>query len=116
MTEVTQADRDAAANFMVPSAGGWFAAHGKQHQCDNETMRHLARAFARHRHTAMLEGARLMQEALMQGIKADAVQCDCFARSEEECACGAWDDYKMKPLLELADAIEALAHKGNSRG
>lgn len=37
-------------------------------------------------------------------------QCDCHARSEMECGCGAWDDYKTKPLLEIADAIERGEH------
>lgn len=32
--------------------------------------------------------------------------CDCHARCETECGCGAWDDWKTKPLLEIADAIE----------
>lgn len=32
--------------------------------------------------------------------------CDCHARCETECGCGAWDDWKTKPLLEIADAID----------
>ena len=32
--------------------------------------------------------------------------CDCHAHCETECGCGAWDDWKTKPLLEIADAIE----------
>lgn len=32
--------------------------------------------------------------------------CDCMARDESECACGAWDDFKQKPLLDIADEIE----------
>lgn len=32
--------------------------------------------------------------------------CDCHARCETECGCGAWDDWKTKPLLEIAEAIE----------
>lgn len=31
--------------------------------------------------------------------------CDCFARSETECACGAWDDHKTWPLERTADEI-----------
>lgn len=27
--------------------------------------------------------------------------CDCFARSEGECACGAWDDYKRVDMPNL---------------
>lgn len=43
---VTQADREASANFLCPSAGGWLAAHAKQHADDNQTMVDLAEAFA----------------------------------------------------------------------
>ena len=32
--------------------------------------------------------------------------CDCHARCETECGCGAWDDWKTKPLLQIADQIE----------
>lgn len=32
--------------------------------------------------------------------------CDCHARCETECGCGACDDWKTKPLLQIADAIE----------
>lgn len=31
--------------------------------------------------------------------------CDCFARSETECACGAWDDHKTWPLERTAQEI-----------
>jgi hypothetical protein len=37
--------------------------------------------------------------------------CDCFARSSGECGCGAWDDYKTEPLLDIADAIESGADR-----
>lgn len=37
--------------------------------------------------------------------------CDCFARSEGECACGAWDDYKTVPLERIWAAIEAGEHR-----
>ena len=36
--------------------------------------------------------------------------CDCHARCETECGCGAWDDWKTKPLLEIADALERGEH------
>ena len=32
-------------------------------------------------------------------------QCDCFARTATECACGAWDDYKKWPLERTAEEI-----------
>ena len=44
-------------------------------------------------------------------LRAEARQCDYFAREERECACGAWDDGKLMPVLDLADAIERGEHE-----
>lgn len=64
---------------------------------------------------ALPEVARLRRELKAQGDRvAQVVEwlrkenglCDCHARCETECGCGAWDDWKTKPLLEIADAIE----------
>jgi len=33
-------------------------------------------------------------EAAANALEADAEQCDCFAREEGECACGAWCEWK----------------------
>lgn len=37
-------------------------------------------------------------------------RCDCAALERDECACGAWDDYKQWSLNHTADLIEALEH------
>lgn len=47
---------------------------------------------------------------VVEWLRAENSMCDCFARSESECACGAWDDYKTKPLCNIADAIERGEH------
>lgn len=45
-------------------------------------------------------------------LRAEAQLCDCFAREEGECACGAWGSepgersYKRAYIEDLADAIE----------
>lgn len=42
---------------------------------------------------------------IIQHLIEDNGSCDCFAISVAECACGGWDDYKRKPLLDVADEI-----------
>ncbi|MFZ5744447.1 MAG: hypothetical protein ACOY7T_08215 [Pseudomonadota bacterium] len=44
---------------------------------------------------------------IVAGLRANAKLCDCHALKTDECACGAWHDYKTKPVTEIADAIEA---------
>lgn len=43
-------------------------------------------------------------------LREDAKQCDCFARGEGECTCGAWWDNKESNVLNLAGLIEAGEH------
>ncbi len=56
---------------------------------------------------------RRVVENIVERIKADAKLCDCFARSEGECACGAWDDHKSVPLYRV---IEIIANRGDGNG
>ena len=49
---------------------------------------------------------------VVEWLRAENSLCDCFARSASECGCGAWDDYKTKPLCDTADAIERGEHHG----
>lgn len=44
-------------------------------------------------------------------LEEDAKLCDCFARAEGECACGAWDDYKTAPIERMVDLIRAEKDK-----
>lgn len=44
---------------------------------------------------------------IVEWLRQENGRCDCFAKSETECGCGAWDDWKTKPLPQIADQIEA---------
>lgn len=59
---------------------------------------------------AMAQSIANERNRLIALIEADAKTCDCFARSEDECACGAWDDYKQ---VSLARVIDILNGDGN---
>jgi hypothetical protein len=91
-TVPTQADRECAAKF------GW----------PETEVGALVQAFARHRHEAELRGIKLGLEAAAVAMEADAKLCDCFARSEGECGCGAWGDYKTVPVERMVELIRAL--------
>lgn len=63
--------------------------------------------------TAALNAARpiIRAQVLEEAAKAledDAKLCDCHARSEGECACGAWSDYKIVPMERAVDLVRAL--------
>lgn len=80
---------------------------------------------ARHRITHSLPGdvetpiertAEQERAAIVAWLRADAQLCDCLAREEGECACGAWDSepgersYKRAYIEDIADAIERGDH------
>lgn len=88
MVEVTQADKAEAIRY-------WGN--------DNPPVE-LQAAFARHRIAALEEAARHFEE--------DAGLCDCFARSEGECACGAWYERKTYDADRIAASIRALKGGG----
>lgn len=48
-------------------------------------------------------------EAAAKALEADAKKCDCFARMEVECGCGAWDDYKSITSQRAVQIVRALA-------
>jgi len=51
-------------------------------------------------------------EAAAKALEADAKKCDCFARMEVECGCGAWDDNKSitsQRAIELVRALQELS-------
>lgn len=61
---------------------------------------------------AALAAAREDERAKVEAwLRAENGLCDCHAKSETECGCGAWDDWKRKPLLEIADAIARHEHR-----
>ena len=58
------------------------------------------------------------RDKIIAWLRAEAQLCDCHAREEGECACGAWDSepgersYKTAYIEDLADAIERGEHEG----
>jgi len=61
---------------------------------------------------AVIQSALAAQaEEIAKWLERDASQCDCFAREANECACGAWDDYKRVSPRDLAQALRSGAWK-----
>lgn len=48
-------------------------------------------------------------EAAAKALEADAKKCDCAALEANECACGAWDDYKSITSDRAIEIVRALA-------
>ncbi len=61
-------------------------------------------------------GGKVEREAIVYWLRTEAQLCDCFAREDGECACGAWDtevgerSYKRVYIEDIADAIEGGEH------
>lgn len=64
----------------------------------------IAKAFARHRQDGYDAGI----EAAANALEADARLCDCAARKDCECACGAWDDYKSITSSRAVEIVRSL--------
>ena len=47
-------------------------------------------------------------EAAAKALQDDAEQCDCFARMEVECGCGAWNDNKSITSQRAIEIVRAL--------
>lgn len=102
--EITDGDREAAASVAVLAEMRELILSGRAD--------HHAEPWARRR------------MAVYQAAIADVVEwlrkenglCDCFARAETECACGAWDDYKQWSLDRTADEITRRFGKGQDHG
>lgn len=47
-------------------------------------------------------------EAAVKALKDDAKLCDCAALEANECACGAWDDYKSITSARAIEIVRAL--------
>lgn len=61
------------------------------------------------RHDALREA---VIEECAKALEADARLCDCFARMEVECGCGAWDDNKTITSERAIGIIRALQEQG----
>ena len=47
-------------------------------------------------------------EASAKALEADAMKCDCFARNEGECGCGAWCEWKSITSARAVEIVRAL--------
>lgn len=47
-------------------------------------------------------------EAAIKALKADAKRCDCAALEANECACGAWDNYKSITSTRAVEIVHEL--------
>jgi hypothetical protein len=48
-------------------------------------------------------------EAAAKALETDAKKCDCFARNEGECGCGAWCEWKSITSARAIEIVRALA-------
>ena len=51
--------------------------------------------------------AQVLEDAA-KALEADAKLCDCYAREESECGCGAWNDYKTVPMERAVALVRAV--------
>jgi hypothetical protein len=47
-------------------------------------------------------------EAAANALEADAKRCDCFARNEGECGCGAWCEWKSITSARAVEIVRKL--------
>ena len=47
-------------------------------------------------------------EAAAKALEDDAKKCDCSARNEDECACGAWCEWKYMTSARAVEIARAL--------
>jgi hypothetical protein len=47
-------------------------------------------------------------EAAANALETDAKKCDCFARNEGECGCGAWCEWKSITSARAVEIVRAL--------
>jgi hypothetical protein len=47
-------------------------------------------------------------EAAAKALEADAKLCDCFARNEGECGCGAWCEWKSITSARAVEIVRSL--------
>lgn len=87
-----EADAIHAAKLYLQGTGPWTL-----DEIGIGTDDYLVKCFVRYRKVVIEECAK--------ALEADAKMCDCFAFEEDECACGAWNDYKE---ISSARAVEIV--------
>jgi hypothetical protein len=50
-------------------------------------------------------------EAAANALETDAKKCDCFARNEGECGCGAWCEWKSITSQRAIEIVRALQER-----
>jgi len=50
-------------------------------------------------------------EECAKALEDDAKKCDCFARNEGECGCGAWCEWKSISSARAVEIVRALKDK-----
>lgn len=85
-----------AAKLYLQGTGPW-----KLDEIGISADDYLVQCFARYRDAVIEECAK--------ALEADAKRCDCAARAANECACGAWDDYKSITSARAVEIVRALA-------
>lgn len=86
--------RDCEERFMIGHARDYRAA-----KMDSSSKMQLTLA-------ALNRGIEIERTRTVALLREENGQCDCFAREEGECACGAWDDSKTMSVARLIEAIE----------
>ena len=103
MPDVSDADRKAAADWMTERMALVMAGETGGGELS------LIKAFERHREAGRLAG---LEEAAV-ALEADAKLCDCAAREENECACGAWCEWKTITSARAVEIVRAAKGEGN---
>ena len=52
-------------------------------------------------------------EAAANALQDDAKKCDCFARNEGECGCGAWCEWKSITSARAVEIVRSLGKASN---
>jgi hypothetical protein len=47
-------------------------------------------------------------EEAAKALEADAMKCDCAAREERECGCGAWCEWKSITSARAIEIVRAI--------
>lgn len=101
--EVTQADRDAAADYLELLAPTMPNIHAEASK--RETA--LSRAFARHAHAARIEGARAAIEAA--AIACEEASSNAFANGYSEAAEGIGDAAEIVRALDPEQIVKGMS-------
>ena len=51
-------------------------------------------------------------KAAAKALETDAKKCDCFARNEGECGCGAWCEWKSITSARAIEIVRAAKEQG----